>query len=121
MISGLLAVAMVLLLNGAIAADTSFVLDSITRKLNLANAHGLENIVAFKATRKDAGASSFHVTLLPESKGGRVVKIVCNINNDIVRDTEITKSAEAVSVKIPVPTGFSSGTIACQSYVLYSL
>ena len=110
---------MVVLLLSIILSSTAqqnddFVNENISRKMNLANPHGLENILAFKVAKKNAAATMYTVPLLPESKAGRLAKVSCTVNNELVKDLKVEKGADS-KIHVPVPATFTSGSIACQT------
>jgi len=95
-------------------ANEDFVNENINRKISIANPHGVENIVTFKVSRKNAAAATYTVPLLPEDKAGRLAKASCSINNEIVRDLAAGKGDDS-KIQVPLPATFTSGTIACQT------
>lgn len=114
-VAGLLALVIALAAASAFAAavDSSFVVRAITRKINLATPHGLENIVGFQVAKK-SGASVFRIPLSSEGRAGRLSRVSCTVDNNFVKDVTVDKGADAITVNVALPETFTSGTIACQ-------
>jgi oligosaccharyltransferase complex subunit alpha (ribophorin I) len=98
------------------AVDRAFVIENVKRVIRLGNLQGTETTLSYKVTRKDASASAYMVTLLSEEQGGRISKFACQVEKDVILDLSVEKTDKGVSLKVPLPASFSSGTIFCQLF-----
>ena len=94
--------------------DKSFVVENVKRTISLVSPHGVDVSLAFKATKKDAAASAFLITIPSENQAGRIAKVSCSEAKEGVKEVQVEKSEQAVSIKVPVTASFSTGTFTCQ-------
>jgi hypothetical protein len=104
----------VVIFSFADGGDAAFLNENINRKITLASPHGLENMLTFKVTKKDAAATSYVIPLRNESQAGRISWFSCKVNNEVAKDVQLDTSGGKINLKVSLPREFTSGSISCQ-------
>jgi hypothetical protein len=98
----------------AFSLSDDWVVEAISRKIHLSTPHGVDNLLQYKVTRKNAAATHFVVPTASEERSGRFARIMCTINSDAAKDVQTEKTPKGFNIKVPVPSTFTSGMINCQ-------